>query len=124
MIKKYFKKIEKSLENYSYIIENQIIKKNIFADDKGLIEGEIFFVDETKLEFLQVVNTNKVEKEKYKYHYMDKNKQIIFRYDNAQHFRSLKTFPHHKHTENGVEESKEPNFEVVLNEIENILINK
>jgi hypothetical protein len=124
MIKKHFKKIEKSLDNHSHIIEDQIIKTNTFADDKGSIEGEIFFIDETTLDFMEVVNTNKTEKEKYKYYYMDKEKQIIFRYDNAQHHRDLKTFPHHKHTENNVEESKEPNFDIVLNEIENKLINK
>lgn len=124
MIKKYFKRIEKLLDNHSHIIEDQIIKTNTFADDKGSIEGEVFFIDETTLDFLEIVNTNKANKEKYRYHYMDKDKQLIFRYDNAQHHRELKTFPHHKHTEKGVEESKEPDLEIVLKEIEIKLINK
>ena len=123
MIKNYFKKIEKILDNHSYIIEDMIIKTNSFADDKGLIEGEVFFIDETALVFLEVVNTNKYEKEKYKYQYMDKYKQLIFRYDNAHHHRDIKSFPHHKHTKTGIEESKEPDFQLIINEIENILIN-
>ena len=122
MIRKYFKKIEKLLDDRSHIVEDLNINTNTFADDKGLIQGVIFFVDQTTLEFLEVVNTTKQEKEKYKYHYMDKDKNLIFRYDNAKHHRVLKTFPHHKHTACGVEESEEPNFEFVMNEIENRIL--
>ena len=119
MIKKYFNKIDNSLDNYSHIIEDQNIIKKTFADDKGLIQGEVFFIDDTTLDFLEVVNNNK--KEKYKFHYMDKEKQLIFRYDNAPHHTELKTFPHHKHTNNGVVESSEPNLNNVLCEIENYI---
>ncbi len=122
MIKKYFKKIEKSLDNHRNIIEDQIIKTNAFTEDKGSIEGEVLFTDETSLGFMEVVNTNKIEKEKYKYHYMDKDKHMIFRYDNAPHHKDLKTFPHHKHTKTGIEESKEPNFDIVITEIEKQMI--
>ncbi len=33
---------------------------------------------------------------------MDKNKKLIFRYDNVAHHRKISTFPHHKHIKNGV----------------------
>ncbi len=124
MIKKYFKKIEQILDKHNHIIEDQTIHTMKLADDKGYIEGEVFFIDETTLDFLEVVNTNKIEKERYKYHYMNKDKQLIFRYDNAQHHRDLDTFPHHKHTEKSVVESKEPNLEIVLVEIENKIVSK
>jgi len=116
MILKYFKKIDKILENYNYIIEDFTINKNELADDKGIMEGEIFFVDGTILMFLEVNNTNKKDKVKYKYHFMDKKKQLIFRYDNAKHHRDIKTFPCHIVT--GVIENKEPNLEIVLEEIQ------
>jgi len=122
MIKKYYKKLDKVLERFSHIIEDQNINKKAFADDKGLIEGEIYFINESCLEFLEVINTNILPKEKYKYQYMNKDKHLIFRYDNANHHRELKTFPHHKHITNLVIESMEPNLDKVLSEIENKLI--
>jgi len=124
MIKKYFKKLDKFLENFSHIIEDQNISKKTFADDKGLIEGEVYFIDESCLEFLEVINSNQLNKEKYKYQYMNKDKQLIFRYDNARHHNDIKTFPHHKHIEETVLESIEPNLEQILSEIENVLINR
>jgi len=95
-----------------------------FADDKGLIEGEVYFIDESCLEFLEVINSNQLNKEKYKFQYMDKDKQLIFRYDNARHHNDIKTFPHHKHIEETVLESIEPNLEQILSEIEYVLINR
>jgi len=55
---------------------------------------------------------------------MDKDKNLIFRYDDAEHHREIATFPHHKHTPNGVEESNEPNIETIMKEIENIIKSK
>ena len=124
MIAKYFKKLEGSLEQFSHIIEDYILNKQIFSQEKGTIDGEVFFTDESKMSFLEAVNTNKKEKEKYSYQYMNHENKLIFRYDNAKHHRQLKTFPHHKHTINGVSESSEIKIEYVLNEIESHIINK
>jgi len=52
---------------------------------------------------------------------LNKSNELIFRYDNSEHHKELKTFPHHKHTQDGVSEAQEPNIEVILNEIENVL---
>jgi len=124
MIAKYFKKLEGSIEKYSHIIEDYILNKQIFTKEKGTIDGEVFFTDESKLDFLEAVNTNKQDKEKYSYHYMNNKNELIFRYDNAKHHRQIKSFPHHKHTSKGVIESSEAKIEKVLNEIENHIINK
>ena len=51
----------------------------------------------------------------------DKNGNIIIRWDNAPHYKNIKTVPHHKHTKNGVEESDEVCLEDVLKYIENYL---
>ncbi|MBI4649175.1 MAG: hypothetical protein HY738_21925 [Bacteroidia bacterium] len=95
-----------------------MVNKQSLTQEKGAIEGEVFFNDSSQLDFNEVVNTNQKSKQKYSYHYMDKNKELIFRYDNVQHHREIKTFPHHKHTENGIIESSEPNLEKILTEIE------
>lgn len=118
MISKYFKKIDNTLEKFNHIVEDYIVNKQSLTQEKGAIEGEVFFNDSSQLDFNEVVNTNQKSKQKYSYHYMDKNKELIFRYDNVQHHREIKTFPHHKHTENGIIESSEPNLEKILTEIE------
>jgi len=56
------------------------------------------------MDFLEVVDTNKQNKEKYAYHYMDKDNSMIFRYDNAKHHPEIKTFPNHKHIQSKIEE--------------------
>jgi len=123
MISKYFKKIEKILDDYNHIVEDYIINKQTFTLEKGAIESEVFFNDNSQLDFNEVVNTNQMNKQKYSYHYMNENKEMIFRYDNVQHHREIKTFPHHKHLEKEIVESSEPDLEKVLEEIEKIILN-
>ena len=118
MIRKYFKKIEKSLDENNHIIEDYIINKQTFTQEKGTIEGEVFFNENSRMDFMEAVDTSKQEKSRYSYHYMNKENELIFRYDNAKHHRKIKTFPHHKHTKSEVIESKEPNIKEVLHEIE------
>ena len=55
---------------------------------------------------------------------MNKDKEMIFRYDNVQHHRNIKTFPHHKHTPNNIVESKEPTLKQILNEVEQHIIDE
>ncbi len=118
MISKYFNNIEKVFEEYNHIIEDYILHKQTFTREKGAIEGEAFFIDNSQLNFNEVINTNRKSKQKYSYHYMNKNKEMIFRYDNVAHHRKIKTFPHHKHIKNEVIESTEPTLEQVLKELE------
>jgi len=60
----------------------------------------------------------------YSYHWQDKDKNLILRWDNAPHYKTLKTFPHHKHTSEGVYESLEINLEDILEIIERTLTQK
>jgi len=119
MMDKYIKKVENTIEKFDNIIEEKIINTNVLTEKSGTIDGEIFFTDNSCLDFMEVIKKSVLEKEKYKYHYMNDKKELIFRYDNAKHHKELKTFPHHKHTQDGVSDAEEPNIEVVLNEIEN-----
>jgi hypothetical protein len=46
---------------------------------------------------------------------MDKSNRLIFRYDNANHHKELKTSPHHKHCDDSIQESIEPElFDILL----------
>ncbi len=123
MISKYFKKVETTLEDYNHIIEDYILNKQSFTQEKGAVDAEVFFNDNSQLDFNEVVNTNQENKTKYSYHYMNENKEMIFRYDNVRHHPEIKTFPHHKHTETGIIESEEPTLATVLNEIEQKIFN-
>jgi hypothetical protein len=52
----------------------------------------------------------------YRYHFQDKQNELIFRYDNTPHFPDLPTYPHHKHHPNDVIASERPSIAAVFNE--------
>lgn len=62
--------------------------------------------------------TTKVRR--YSFHVF-KNGEMIMRWDNAPHFPSVKTFPHHKHYKSSVSESKEMTIEMVLDELSGMI---
>jgi len=51
----------------------------------------------------------------YRYHFQDKQNNLVFRYDNTPHFPGLEGFPHHKHLSDKVSGADEPS---ILNVIE------
>ena len=62
------------------------------------------------------------EERNYSYHWQDLENNLILRWDNAPHHKSLKTYPHHKHHKDGkVEESFETTCEKILSEISRLL---
>ena len=120
MIEKYFKNIDEAI-SYFNSIKRYSLNKSIYNDKQGFINGEIVFKDDSQLDFTEVKNVDFKEKIRYRYHYMDKNKDLIFRYDNAPHFKKLSTFPHHKHTTKTVIESLEKELLDILMEIHEIV---
>jgi len=63
-----------------------------------------------------VIEANQIKHLGYRYHFQDQQNNLIFRYDNTPHFPDLKSFPHHKHLKNKVEDSDEPLILDVINE--------
>jgi len=57
---------------------------------------------------------------RYSYHVFHRNR-VIVRWDNAPHFPTVKTFPHHKHIRRNIEESKEMTVELALEEIRKMM---
>ncbi|MCB9419733.1 MAG: hypothetical protein H6667_08010 [Ardenticatenaceae bacterium] len=53
----------------------------------------------------------------YAFHWQDENDKMIMRWDNAPHHSNLFTFPHHKHTPEGVAENMAVTLPDVLEEI-------
>ncbi|MGB3852553.1 MAG: DUF6516 family protein [Tunicatimonas sp.] len=122
MIAEYFLQVKNDLGKYAHLIMDFSTFEKTYSSKKGFIQGEVIFEDESKLHFAEVKDTTEERKIKYRYHYMDKNDTMIFRYDNASHYPELATFPHRKHTIQKVIETKEPNLDDVLTEIELIVI--
>ncbi len=121
MIETYFEEIERTILYFKSIIKSYSIEKKIYSEKQGFLKGTILFVNENKFRFMEVKNTERNSKNKYRYHYMGKDNRLIFRYDNASHHKELKSFPHHKHMEDSIIESKEPGlFEVLIEVLDSI----
>ncbi|MEA1927315.1 MAG: DUF6516 family protein [Candidatus Auribacterota bacterium] len=122
MISKYIHTVIKQIENSPLIATNDL-HTYLDSPKKGYISGIITFLDDSTLTMIEVLTEThyKIVKVKYRYHYMDKNKKPIFRYDDAPHLKDLSSFPHHKHifankTEKAMAAPK-PSLRQVLDEI-------
>jgi hypothetical protein len=122
LISEYYQEIESQIVNCIYIVETSLVKDKRSLHI-GIIEGELFFTDESNLHFIEFINVKEIiEVYKYSYHYQDRNSDLIFRYDMAPHHREIKTFPHHKHIHsNNVTEASAPAFAKVLDEISDLI---
>ena len=72
----------------------------------------VVFVDGSRLAAYESRTGNKF---KYGYHWMDRNDQTIYRWDNAAHFPQFDTYPHHRHV--GMDEQAEPYPIMTLSEV-------
>ena len=75
-------------------------------------KAQLIFINDSKLFIKEYVFENK--ERKYAYHWTDSSESLICRWDNANHWPDISTFPHHKHTDNQVFESTEISFDDVL----------
>jgi hypothetical protein len=84
---------------------------------RGFITGILQFEDDSELHFREFIDTSSTpSKLMYAYHYQDKNKTLIFRYDNAVHRPKLPQMDH-KHTSTGVKITSAPSLAQVIDEI-------
>lgn len=123
MIEDYFLQVESILRNFPAIQTYKLTKK-VYNIHQGYIGGKIAFDNGSSLEFVEVIDTERPTKIKYRYQYMDKSRSLVFRYDNAPHHPEIASFPHHKHIPDQNLESKEPDLESVLFEITRLQYNK
>jgi len=64
--------------------------------------GYLFEVSEAA-----IVESDKIRRLNYRYHFQDRQNNLVFRYDNTPHFPDIESFPHHKHLSHKVVASKE-----------------
>ena len=120
MIDTYFRSILSALKA-SPVVQSHDIAFDKRGPSAGYVRGVIFCVDESQLHFREFVNTQpRVDRFTYVYHCQAADGSMIFRYDNAPHFPTLSSFPHHKHLSDGtsVVACAAPTLAQVLAEIE------
>lgn len=84
---------------------------------RGFITGVLVFNDDSELHFREFVDlTHPDPRLMYAYHYQNREKKLIFRYDNALHKPALSQ-PDHKHTAQGIVLSPAPTLFAVIDEI-------
>ncbi|MFH1859543.1 MAG: DUF6516 family protein [bacterium] len=115
----YLHQLKQQIEKINWLLIQKSI--SIHTDDianTGFIEGILSFIDYSLLDFSVTISPKGI---RYRFQYMDKEKSLIYRWDNVPHHRELKTFPHHIHTPNGIFESKPIDLKDVLQKIEELI---
>jgi len=114
MIYDYFSKVQRKLEAIKWIVIEQSVNFSFVSDEMGIITGKLVFIDYSILEFMELISVKEAE---YRFQYMDKDKDLICRWDSAPHHKEISTFPYHLHTKREVKESKKVGFIDVLDTI-------
>jgi len=126
VVEKFIEDFEKTI-NSSPVVLSSNIQKLFSPDTKTVyIKGNLIFIDSSCLEiaiFLKEVYSS-ITIDKYRYHYMNWQRKMVFRYDNAQHHPEISSHPHHKHIKDTVMASFLPSLRDVLNEISASLLKK
>jgi len=104
--------VQKKLNASKWIVIEQSVNFDFVSEEMGIVTGKLIFIDNSILEFMELVSKKEAE---YRFQLMDKNKELINRWDSAPHHKELAAFPYHMHTKKGVKESKKVNFIEILN---------
>jgi hypothetical protein len=115
LISEYFREIELRLKN-TEIITDKSVDYREFSAREGMLRGRLLFIDGSMLEFMEYLQEE--NRLKYRFHLVDKESNMVFRYDNAPHHKDVSSFPHHKHLPSNVTESDDKGIMDVLDEIE------
>lgn len=120
-IEEYLKSLEILLDSVPLKLSTTLQTENR-GDVALYVKIDIVFNDESELHtkeyFAKVIGLTKVA---YSYHYQDDNKELIFRYDNAEHHPEIKTVPYHKHLKDSISPADEIDLKNVLDEILRLL---
>jgi len=106
----------------SPIVKDIEILDEFITSVSGFLDCRILLIDGSELfvsEYFTVLK-DRIKRDKYSYH-LQKNDELIIRWDNAPHHRELSTFPDHVHRKDGVHESKEMILEDILEELSEIV---
>lgn len=122
MIDEHLVEIEKIIKE-DYLVIFSDFQKIYTSQNTAYIKAKTKFIDDSFLSiFHHVRDENGLFSFDYRYHYMDSENTMIFRYDNAPHYPEVHSFPHHKHTSAEIKESEMPCIKNILSEIHQYII--
>ncbi len=124
MLESYLADLKASL-TASPIVKDIDILDEFITSVSGFIDCKILMIDGSALYVTEyfTLHENKIKHDKYSYH-LQRNDDLVIRWDNAPHHKEISTFPYHVHKEGGVHVSKEMKLEKVLEEISEIVIGR
>jgi len=108
------------VESFKFLNESKSIQEYEVLDFKSTASGRFFkikiiFIDRS---ILIAREFSSKEERNYSFHWMNKDKNLIIRWDNAPYHKNISTYPHHKHLHNKVTASQEITLEEVIQYIE------
>jgi hypothetical protein len=115
MIDDYFEFLKKVANKNPSVKKFRLIRESIGVK-KGFIRFVIALRDGSELHVFEYVDSD-LHKIDYSYHWQDKEKRLITRWDNAPHHSEIETFPHHVHEAEEIKRSEEPTFVEILKKI-------
>lgn len=125
LIDSHFRAIENAINDDPLVVIFDL-ERVYMTRTRAYIKGKINFADDTSLALFQHVEITEhgLRITDYRYHYMNADDRMIFRYDNAPHHREIDNFPHHKHLPRGLEHAVMPTVKDILEEIDSIIMER
>ena len=112
----YLKEVEKAIGDLPDVYV-ELYEEEFLGNERVNLRIRVRFYNGCLLQLNEaVIFQAKLEHFGYRYHFQDKNSELVFRYDNTPHFPNLPDFPHHKHNPAGTEPSKPPSILVAIAE--------
>jgi hypothetical protein len=68
MIAKFIEKVKIEIERKSHNVHSYYLNEKVYSEERGYIEGKLVFSDESRLDFLEVIDVDQRAKIKYRYH--------------------------------------------------------
>ena len=126
MIRRFVENLEKSIVSNPVVLSSNIQKHFGPTNNTVYVKGSIIFIDSSVLDIAIFANKTStvVSIEKYRFQYMDKQGQMLFRYDNAPHHPELSSFPEHKHVGDRTISLPQPDLKNIFNEITALILKK
>ena len=115
MISDYFDFLKKVANKNPDVVKFRLMKEFIGVN-KGFIRFALELRDGTELHIFEYVDSGLLKID-YSYHWQNKEKKLIKRWDNAPHHKEIETFPHHLHKGDDIMLSAEPTFVDILKKI-------
>lgn len=115
-LERYFAEIEIAVTQLPAYAESYV--EEILTSERANLRIRLRFQSGSLLEINEaiIVENDALKTLGYRYHLQGAGNELVFRYDNTQHFPDLPSFPHHKHLCDAVVASSKPDLLDVLQE--------